>query len=99
MNYGYMVVYKKNNGNLLYRAVKNKPGYNKGEYTSMGWYVLDIQRLYNGKCYSTFDFNMKLEHKHKLYDILILFNKTTLFDTLKLVILFMTFLYIFVKFI
>lgn len=98
MNYGYLIVYKKDNGNIFYRAVKTKPGYSKGEYTSMGWYVLDIQRLYNGKCYSTFDFNVKLERKHKAHDILVLINKTTLFDALKLVMLFMIILYIFVKF-
>ena len=97
MNYGYMLIYKKQDGTLLYRAVKNRPMHNKGDKTSMGWYVVDIQRLYDGKCYSTCDFDMLLKRKHKVNDILVLFDRLSLIDTLKALLLIMGIVYLFVK--
>lgn len=67
MNYGYMVIYQKNNNDLIYRANKTRPAYNIGDKTSMGWKVLDIQRLHNGKCYSMNEFDKKLSVKHPHY--------------------------------
>ena len=67
MNYGYMVIYQKNNNDLIYRANKTRPAYNIGDKTSMGWKVIDIQRLHNGKCYSMNEFDKKLSVKHPHY--------------------------------
>lgn len=82
MNYGYMVIYKKNNNDLIYRANKTRPNYNKGEITSMGWKVVDIQRLYNGKCYSMSVFDSKLEKKNKTHTLLYFINSI---DIIKLI--------------
>jgi len=75
MNYGYMVIYQKENGDLLYRASKTKPHYLKGDNTSMGWKVVDIQRLYNGKIYSYFEYDNLLRRKFKIRNILSYIDK------------------------
>ena len=67
MNYGYMVIYQKKD-DLIYRAVKTKPMYKVGDTTSMGWKVKGIQHLYNGKVYSRYEFNNKLQHKRKMHE-------------------------------
>ena len=64
-----MVVYKKQNGNIIYRACRTKPKYNKGESTSMGWNVLDILHLYNGKALSYIDYDALLQRRLKVKDI------------------------------
>lgn len=69
MNYKYMIVYKKQDGNIIYRACRTKPKYNKGESTSMGWYVLDILHLYNGKALSYIDYDALLQRRLKIRDI------------------------------
>lgn len=97
MNYGYMVIYKKDDGKLLYRARKTKPEYNKSDKTSMGWTIVDIQRLYNGKCYSYNDFDILLARKHKLYYTITLFNNLYLKYTLKYIIEIGIILYFIVK--
>ena len=97
MNYGYMVIYQKNNGDLIYRARKTQPYYHKGNITSMGWKVVDIQRLYNGKNYSICEFDEKLNRKNKFRNITTLLrsiNKSRVFE----MILFIVILQIAVKF-
>lgn len=69
MNYKYMVVYKKQDGNIIYRACRTKPKYNKGESTSMGWYVLDILHLYNGKALSYIEYDALLQRRLKIRNI------------------------------
>lgn len=69
MNYKYMIVYKKQDGNIIYRACRIKPKYNKGESTSMGWYVLDILHLYNSKALSYIDYDALLQRRLKIRDI------------------------------
>lgn len=69
MNYKYMIVYKKQDGNIIYRACRTKPKYNKGESTSMGWYVLDILHLYNGKALSYIEYDALLQRRLKIRDI------------------------------
>ncbi len=69
MNYKYMIVYKKQDGNIIYRACRTKPKYNKGESTSMGWYVLDILHLYNGKALSYIDYDALLQRRLKIRNI------------------------------
>ena len=76
MNYGYMVVYQKCNNDIIYRACKTKPEHHKGDITSMGWKVLDIQRLYNGKCYPTYEFDNLLNRKGRIHNIFININKS-----------------------
>lgn len=68
MNYKYMIVYKKQDGNIIYRACRTKPKYNKGESTSMGWYVVDILHLYNGKALSYIDYDALLQRRLKIRD-------------------------------
>jgi len=69
VNYKYMIVYKKQDGNIIYRACRTKPKYNKGESTSMGWYVLDILHLYNGKALSYIDYDALLQRRLKIRNI------------------------------
>jgi len=64
-----MIVYKKQDGNIIYRACRTKPKYNKGESTSMGWYVLDILHLYNGKALSYIDYDALLQRRLKIRNI------------------------------
>ena len=49
----YLITYQNNKLDLKHRYLKN---YNYsikvGDITSMGWYVLDIQLLYNGRFYT-----------------------------------------------
>lgn len=87
MNYNYMIIYQKENGKMMYRAIKHKPTYKVGDITSMGWKVLDIKRLLDGKCYSRFEFNNKLRHKKKLVDILTLIDKDTVYKAIMLLLL------------
>jgi len=82
VNYNYMIIYQKYNGELLYRAVKTRPGYSKGDKTSMGWKVIDILRLYNGKCYSTYEYDTLLSKKNKIYKSINIINKI---DIIKLI--------------
>ena len=64
-----MIVYKKQDGNIIYRACRTKPKYSKGESTSMGWYVVDILHLYNGKALSYIDYDALLQRRLKIRDI------------------------------
>lgn len=98
MNYRYMVIYKKYNGDLLYRANKNYPHYKIGQKTSMGWEVVDIKRMYKGNTYSINEFDNMLTRK---YSYKVLINKIAHIDyaTLFKLILIGVVLYIFfVKF-
>lgn len=95
MNYGYMIIYQKGNGELLYRAMKHKPQYSKGSTTQYGWKVVDIQRLYNGKTYSYNDYDTLLNRRKKLNSILSIINK----DNLKNMLYIFLILYIIYNFI
>lgn len=66
------MIYKKGDGSLIYRTSKTKPIYNIGQTTSMGWLVLDIKRLYNGKLLSNYEYG-SIVSKH-----LDIKNKTSL---------------------
>lgn len=98
MNYRYMVIYKKYNGDLLYRANKNKPNYKIGQKTSMGWEVVDIQRMYKGNTYSINEFDNMLSRR---YSYKILLNKIAHIDyatLLKLILIGVVLYIFFVKF-
>ena len=95
MNYRYMVIYKKYNGDLLYRANKNIPHYKIGQKTSMGWEVVDIKKMYKGKTYSINEFDNMLSRR---FGYKVLINKITNIDytTLFKLILIGVVLYIFI---
>jgi len=87
LNYGYLVIYQNEKGKMIYRANKHKPVHQKGDHTSMGWVVVDIQRLYNGKIYSSMEYSDKLTRKEKLRDIICLFDKPDIKRFFELIIL------------
>lgn len=89
-----MIIYKKNNNNIIYRACKCKPTYNKGDKTSMGWVVVDIQRLYNGKAYSSSDYDSLLSRRFKLRSVIAYVDT---FKWLKYIIYICVLYYLFVK--
>ena len=62
----YMIIYQKNNGDMLYRYNKNKPIYKKGDTTSMGWKVVDIRRMDNGNILSLSSYREKVESRLKI---------------------------------
>ena len=68
----YLVLYRNNKNKNIFRLVKFKPLYDVDDYTSMGWYVVTIQILYNKrfmliKTYHTIRFNeYKIKRKKQL---------------------------------
>lgn len=82
MNYRYMVIYEKRNGELLYRYLTLRPHYEKGSRTSMGWLVKDIKVFDNGKCYSTYEYDTLLSKKNKIHKGINFINKI---DIIKLI--------------
>lgn len=63
--YKYMIIYKKHNGTIRYSVTKNKPLYQLNDRTSMGWQVIDILRLHNGKTYTIQEYNLLSEFKYR----------------------------------
>lgn len=75
--YRYMIIYKKRNDDLIYRIVKTYPTYHKGDTTSMGWEVVDILKINNGKTYTIQQYDLISNVKYKtrrLIDTLSKFN-------------------------
>ena len=91
----YIVIYQKHNGEMIYRYNKTKPIYNKGDKTSMGWKVIDIQRLHKGKVLSTNKYSAVIDFEYQIRHFYDLFNKI---DILKLFYLILALYIIFVKF-
>lgn len=91
----YLIVYQKHNGDMIYRYNKTKPTYNKGDKTSMGWKVIDIQRLHKGRILTIDKYNAVINFEYQIRHISDLFNKI---DIYKLIILIMVLYIIFVKF-
>ena len=91
----YMIIYQKQNGNMVYRINKTIPHYQKGDKTSMGWKVLDIQRLYKGKMVSYTRYSNIIDFKYQIRRFYDLFNKI---DIYKLIVLILVLYIIFVKF-
>ena len=91
----YIVIYQKHNGEMIYRYNKTKPIYNKGDKTSMGWKVIDIQRLHKGKVLSTNKYSAVIDFEYQIRHFYDLFNKI---DMLKLFYLILALYIIFVKF-
>ena len=98
MNCGYMIIYKKSNDDIIYRTTKNRPMYRKGETTSMGWLVLDIQYLYKGNSYSYLQYEKKINKKKRIFNIReYLINN--LVNILKIITLLLVIYVLFAKFI
>lgn len=95
--YRYMVIYQKNNGELLYRTLTSLPHYKKGQKTSMGWLVIDIQYMNNGKCYTTIDYDKKCSRRRKLNDYLQTINYQLLLNIVKSGMLLWVVYYVFCK--
>lgn len=70
MNYGYMIVYKKPNGKLIYRGLATYNTHRIGDINCYGWEVMDIKRLYKGKTYSIDEYNNLLSRKFRVNDII-----------------------------
>lgn len=58
----YLIIYLTRNKEIIYRLVKNLPLYENHSYTSMGWYIVDIQIFYQGK-FVALDFYEKERNK------------------------------------
>ena len=48
----YKVYYQKRNGNVIIRTRYSLPQQAIGEYTSMGWKILDIKKYFQYRWYS-----------------------------------------------
>lgn len=48
----YKIYYQKRNGNVIIRTRYSLPQQAIGEYTSMGWLILDIKKYFQYKWYS-----------------------------------------------
>lgn len=55
------ITYQKRNGEIIERTRTTGLPYSIGETTSMGWKVLDIQYLYNGKYYHSGEYEKKVD--------------------------------------
>lgn len=95
--YRYIVIYRKCNGDIIYRARISQPQYTTGQYTSMGWQVLDIKRLHKGRSLSYDEYDNILNKKRTISNILARINTITLTDTLKIVLLITAIVYFVVK--
>ena len=95
--YRYIVVYRKSNGDIIYRARTSNPQYTIGQYTSMGWQVLDIKRLHKGRSLSYEEYDVLLNKKRTISNTLAKINTITITDTLKIVLLIMAIVYFIVK--
>lgn len=50
MLFAYLISYQNKKNETIYHIVE-MPQYKVGDYTSMGWYVVDIQLLYDKRFY------------------------------------------------
>ena len=58
---GYMIIYRRSNGELITRYRNTMLNYSKGDITSMGWIVEDIKYLWHDKYYSSQEYAQKLK--------------------------------------
>lgn len=90
----YLILYKKASGELFYRVRHSKPTTAKGSRTSMGWLVVDVQCMRNGKIYTPYKFEQLIEFEINIRTILRkLLNK----DVLTRIVIFVLLYIIFVK--
>lgn len=90
----YMVVYQKYNGDLIYRYNKIKPNYKKGDTTSMGWKVVDIQYMHKGKIMNYDRYSAVINFEYQIRRI---FNILDKIDVFKLILLILALYILIVK--
>lgn len=88
----YLVLYEKNNGELIYRYRNSKPQYEVGSITSMGWKLVDIRKLYNGSAITDTDYSGILEKKLKYQEFISKLDLKTFIEILILVYILKSFL-------
>ena len=81
----YMIIYKKPNGNLVYRPLRLRPSYKIGDKNSYNWTIIDILKLYKGKCYSKQDYDMKISRQRKIRKFVNLLSDTTLLKIFEII--------------
>lgn len=91
----YVIIYQKHNGDMIYRINKTKPPYNIGDRTSMGWKVIEIQRLHKGKVLSNDRYSAKINFEYRIRRFYDLFDRI---DIYKLIVLLIMLYIIIVKF-
>lgn len=69
------ITYQKRNGDIIKREVSCITTHKIGETTSMGWKILNIQYKYNGKWYSSSDYDKKVDYFWKLQMKIIAFKR------------------------
>ena len=85
----YLVLYKKASGELFYRIRHSKPITTKGSITSMGWQVVDIQVMRNGKIYTSYQYDRLISANITIHTFIRkLFNKNVLIQLLIMVLLY-----------
>lgn len=95
--YKYMVIYRKTNGDIIYRARSTKPEYEVGQQTSMGWEVLDIRRLHKGRTLSNEEYDELCNRRITLLDKIKGYLGKSYEYYLKLLLLSTTIVYFIVK--
>ena len=63
------IIYKKSNGDIIERVRNTLPTHSIGEYTSMGWLILDIQYFIGNDYYDYSTYKKILNKKIKKYHI------------------------------
>ena len=61
------VTYQKRDGSILERFRNTTPPYRIGEYTSMGWKLLNIEYQYKDKYYTQIDYYRMIEKRKQRY--------------------------------
>ena len=90
----YIILYQKHNGDMIYRYNKTRPYYNIGDKTSMGWKVIDIQRLCKGKVLTYNQYSIESDFKYQIRHFFDLLNKI---DIEKIILLILVLYTLFVK--
>lgn len=85
----YLILYRKASGELFYRVRHSKPTTAKGSRTSMGWQVVDIQVMRNGKIYTPYQFDRLISVNITIHSFIRkLFNKNVLIQLFIMVLLY-----------
>lgn len=71
----FQVTYKKQNGEVFNRIRNTLPYATIGEYTSMGWLIIDIKRKYGKKYYNTSDYYKKYNKNKNINQKIRLFQR------------------------
>lgn len=61
----YLVIYQKNNGDIIERIRNTKPEIEIGKETSMGWLIKDIKYQYKNNYYSYIDYKRLVRNQNK----------------------------------